>query len=650
MKNLSLSDNLVEFVFSSVLASLSHPACIINISGTIVALNDQYAFLFGKNVPECHGVSIYDILVNLLASKRVFFGREMFEQVMRTRTPVVFEESGAGQIVKVSIAPLFLEKDEVAYLLIDIQDITEYKHTDDTLANSGERFSLAMDMVKAGVWEANLITGENLWSDNVWKLYGLQRGVMPASTELWRGTIHPDDRDMAIKIVETSVEKGCKVEVEYRVIHPDGAVRWLLARGEPIRDSAGLMSSYLGIVSDITERKMAELDEFKYRRHMDYALAKSHVGIFDINLEDFTVKRTAEHGRIFGYEDTSVEWSFERFLGHVVGEDREKIERLHRVFMQERKDYTHECRIRRIDGEIRWIAGQAFFFTDKLGDEVHVLGIVQDITRRKESEAEMEQLQAQLLQAKKLELLGQLAGGIAHDFNNQLSLILGHAELALNKADRLLPFFEHLTVIHEAALRSSELTRQLLAFARKEPVKPKLLDLDQEIRQLLPMITRLVGRNVQFEFCSGARCSTICIDPSQLVQILTNLCVNARDAMAGSGKIAIETGLLHLEKADCIEGHPCHLPGDYVQLSISDTGSGIDNETLHHIFEPFFTTKDVGKGTGLGLSTVYGIVKQNGGGIDCKSEIGNGTTFTIYFPLHRALPVTLDSAHQASSD
>lgn len=635
MKNLFLPDNPVEFVFSSVLASFSCPACIINLSGAIVALNERYALLFGKNVSECQGASLYDLLANLLVSKKVLFGKEMFEQVARTRLPVVFEESGEGQIVKVSIAPLFLEKDEVAYLLIDIHDITEQKHTDDTLANSRERFSLAMDLVKAGVWEANLITGENLWSDNVWTLYGLKRGDKPASTELWRDTIHPADRETAIKTVEKSVEKGCKVEVEYRVVHSDGAVRWLLARGEPIRDHAGVMSSYLGIVADITERKMAQIEEFKYRRHMDYALAKSHVGIYDLNLGDFTVKRTAEHGRIFGYEDDRVEWSFERFLGHVVEEDREKIERLHRVAMQERKDYAHECRIRRIDGTICWIAAQAFFFTDKLSDEVHVLGIVQDITRRKESEAELEKLQAQLLQAQKLELLGQIAGGIAHDFNNHLFLILGNAELALNKADRSMPFFEHLKVIQDAALQSSELTRQLLAFARKEPVKPKLLDLDQEIRQLLPMITRLVGGKIKFEFCAGARWSIISIDPSQLVQVLTNLFVNARDAIAGQGKITIETGELHLNKMECADGHPCKLPGDYVRLSITDTGGGIDKETLPHIFEPFFTTKDVGKGTGLGLSTVYGIVKQNGGGIDCKSEIGQGTTFTIYFPRHQ---------------
>lgn len=635
MKKTSLPGNSVEFVFSSVLVSLPDAACIIDLSGRIINLNDRYASLFGKKVSECHGRSLDDLLENLLASDRILYGKKMREQVVCTRMPVVFEESGPEQIVKVSIAPIRLEKDELDYLMIEIQDITSIKHTNDTLSMSRERFSLAMDLVNAGVWEANLRTGENVWSDNIWQLYGLQKGDKPASTELWRRTIHPDDRDLVMNTVEEAVVHGRKIQIEYRVCHPDSTIRWLVVQGAPLRDSTGELSSYLGVAADITERKIAELEEIKYRHHMDYALEKSHVGIFDLNLADASAKRTAEHDRIFGYEGIAGEWSLEKFLGHVIPEDREKIEQLHRVSMQERQDFSHECRIRRLDGAIRWIAGQAFFFTDRISDEIHVLGIVQDITRRKESEAEMEKLQAQLLQSQKLELLGQIAGGIAHDFNNHLSSILGYAELALEQAGSPLPMHEYLTFIHEAALRSSELTRQLLAFARKQPLKPKVLDLDQEISMLLPMIKRLVDGNIQFEFCSGAQRPIISIDPSQLVQILTNLCINARDAITRSGRITMDTGVHHVGRIGCAdENEPCQIPGDYVRLSVTDTGSGIDKETLPHIFEPFFTTKGVGKGTGLGLATVYGIVKQHGGAIDCQSEIGTGTTFTIYFPLH----------------
>lgn len=636
MKKTSLPGISVEFVFSSVLVSLPDAACIIDLSGRIINLNDRYASLFGKKVSACLGRSLDDLLENLLAADRILFGKKMREQVVRTRMPVVFEESGPEQIVKVSIAPIQLEQDKPDYLMIDIQDITANKHTDDTLSMSRERFSLAMDLANAGVWEANLTTGKNVWSDNIWQLYGLQKGDKPATTELWRSTIHPDDRDLVMKTVEDAVVHGQKIQIEYRVCHPDSTVRWLVVQGAPLRGvSSGELSSYLGVAADITERRMAELEEIKYRRHMDYALEKSHVGIFDLNLADASAKRTAEHDRIFGYEGMTGEWSLEKFLGHVIPEDREKIEQLHRVSMQERKDFSHECRIRRLDGAIRWIAGQAFFFTDQISDEIHVLGIVQDITRRKESEAEMEKLQAQLLQSQKLEVLGQVAGGIAHDFNNHLSSILGYAELALNQAGSSLELHDYLTFIHEAALRSSELTRQLLAFARKQPLKPKVLDLDQEISKLLPMIKRLVDGKIQFEFCSGAQRSIISIDPSQLVQILTNLCINARDAITGSGRITMDTGVLHVDRIDCAEGEPCQHPGEYVRLSVTDTGSGIDKETLPHIFEPFFTTKAVGNGTGLGLATVYGIVKQHGGAIECQSETGKGTTFTIYFPLHR---------------
>lgn len=251
----------------------------------------------------------------------------------------------------------------------------------------------------------------------------------------------------------------------------------------------------------------------------------------------------------------------------------------------------------------------------------------------KRSEDERSLLEAQLHQAQKLESVGRLAGGVAHDFNNMLGVIIGHASLGLIKTDPTHPLHNHLVEINNAAERSADLTRQLLAFARKQAIEPKVLDLNDTISGMLKMLQRLIGEDIHLCWQPGSKLWQVKMDPSQIDQILANLCVNARDAIDTAGKIFIETGNISIDKAYSIN-HTEALEADYVWLSVSDDGSGMDKETLTHIFEPFFTTKDPGKGTGLGLATVYGIVKQNDGFVNVYSEPGSGTTFTIYIPRH----------------
>jgi CheY-like chemotaxis protein len=215
-----------------------------------------------------------------------------------------------------------------------------------------------------------------------------------------------------------------------------------------------------------------------------------------------------------------------------------------------------------------------------------------------------------------------------------LGVIIGHAEIAMNQVDPAQPLHASLMEIHKAAQRSADLTRQLLAFARKQTVAPKVLDLNETVAGMLNMLRRLIGENILLNWQPGKNLWFVKVDPSQIDQILANLCVNARDAIAGVGKLSIETGNRTLDDAYCAT-HPGCMPGEYVLLTVSDSGCGMDKATLAHIFEPFFTTKDVGVGTGLGLATVYGAIKQNNGFINAYSEPGQGTTFTIYLPRHR---------------
>lgn len=261
---------------------------------------------------------------------------------------------------------------------------------------------------------------------------------------------------------------------------------------------------------------------------------------------------------------------------------------------------------------------------DASGRIVNYVAVKRDIT-------EDLRLAAQFQQAQKMEAVGLLAGGVAHDYNNMLTVILGYAGLALKKVDPAQPLHANLEQIIKAAKRSSEITRQLLTFARKQTIIPVVLDLNQAVEGMLKMLRRLIGEDIDLAWLPVRGLCQVKIDPVQIDQILANLCVNARDAISNVGKVTIETGNAIFDESYCAQ-HAGFAAGEYALLAVSDDGCGMDKETLDQIFEPFFTSKGIGQGTGLGLSTVYGIVKQNNGFINVYSEPGKGTTFRIYLP------------------
>ncbi len=256
---------------------------------------------------------------------------------------------------------------------------------------------------------------------------------------------------------------------------------------------------------------------------------------------------------------------------------------------------------------------------------------IRDISRRKLADAENLRLSAQLHQAQKMEAIGHLAGGVAHDFNNMLTVIIGYAELALRKVDPSQPLYSDLREIIQAAKHSTDITRQLLAFARKQAIAPVLLDLNQSVASMLKMLRRLIGEDIELTWLPDKFPCPVKMDPVQIDQIMANLCVNARDAIDNIGKVTIETGTVTFDMSYCAH-HAGYVAGEYVLLAVSDDGCGMDKKTLGQIFEPFFTSKELGQGTGLGLATVYGIVRQNNGFINVYSEPGTGTTFKIYLP------------------
>ena len=307
-----------------------------------------------------------------------------------------------------------------------------------------------------------------------------------------------------------------------------------------------------------------------------------------------------------------------------------------------RQPFSMEYRLRHHSGEYRWLQDDGTPRFDSEGNFIGFIGHCLDISERKHAEEEREKLQQKLNQAQKMESVGRLAGGVAHDFNNMLGIILGHADLALEQLDPANPIAADLREIHRAAERSADLTRQLLTFARKQIISPRILDLNEIVAGLLKMLRRVIGEDITLSWKPSPGLWKLRIDPSQIDQILANLCVNARDAIHGIGEIVVETENCQIDAEYCAT-HPEYIPGDYVALIVSDNGCGMSKETREMLFEPFFTTKELGKGTGLGLATIYGIVRQNKGFISVYSELESGSTFKIY------LPRLLDSQEPAPS-
>jgi len=434
----------------------------------------------------------------------------------------------------------------------------------------------------------------------------------------------PEAKEAVLQAIELLMEKG-QNSIEAPLLTKDGSLLPFILTGVKFATEGRLY--FMGIGVDISERRQAveQLRENVARlKALLNATSDSVIlidpkgTILDLN-ENSAHRRDLNKGKMLGR-------NLFDFLPPEAAANRHKavIQTL-----QEKRLVQYDENRGGKDYRIR-----LFPVIDERGDVFQVASFSRDITESKQAEEEKALLEAQFHQAQKMESVGQLAGGVAHDFNNMLGVILGHAELAQKKLDSAHPVFVNLEEIRKAATRSAQITRQLLAFARKQTVALKILDLNETVEGMLKMLRRLIGENINLAWMPENGLWPVLMDPSQVDQILANLCVNARHAIGGVGKITVETGNSTLDEQYC-DGHAGFVSGDYVRLVVCDNGCGMDRQILAHIFEPFFTTKKVGEGTGLGLATVYGAVKQNNGFIYAESEPGQGATFTIYLPRYK---------------
>ncbi len=612
-----------------------------------------------------------------------------------------------------------------------------------------ERMSVQLSQrAAAGLayWELDYSTGRVQWWGDVERLFGREQSRL-RTLGLFLSCVHPDDRDKFQSAVEPSFLNHEELDVEFRIVTPEGKVRWLLGRGQPHYDDRGNPVAMVSVSVDVTElrrtqdatarlaalvegsedaiiayrldgvltdwnqaaarlygysaeeaigqnvsilvpsgrahelagilktvaagkriqqfetvrqKKDGSLVEVSFsvspiagqngtiiggssiirditsRKRMEEALRRSEErfrlvaratrdAISDWDIASGVLWRSESFWEHFGYPAKEAEPDVAAWKNLIHPEDRNRVwSGLQTELARHADSYEVEYRFRRADDSYAIVLDRAYIVYGESGEPARAVSTMTDLSDRRE-------LEEQFRQAQKMEAVGRLAGGIAHDFNNLLMVISGCAEMMREEIGPEGGLHKNLAQVLKAAATAAALTQQLLAFSRKQVLSPRIIDLNAVVEDSVNIIKRLIGEDVELKVSLGQALGAVKADPSQMVQVLLNLCVNARDAMPNGGRLTIATENVSID-LEAARKRPAFVPGNYAALVVSDTGTGMTAEARAHIFEPFFTTKELGKGTGLGLSTVYGIIKQSGGYIWVDSDLGRGSSFSLYFP------------------
>ena len=609
---------------------------LTDFEGRIVYSNPAHHTMQGYGPQELIGMHIWDLMAH--DSHRVK-AREYYQTIISNKpAPTVYcnrDRTRDGREIDTQINWDYIhnEKNEVTGIISIVEDITERKRAEEALRESEEKYRILFNIFPLGITVSD--PSGNIVESNprAAELLGIvkdEHETRRIDAEQWQiirpdGTLMPATEWASVRALQ---ENRLVENTEMGIVKSGGEITWINVTAAPLPlENYGVVITY----NDITDRKAAE-DALKNR---EYLLNKIFdvlpIGLWFADKNGKLLQGNPAGVRIWGAEPTVPMEEYGVFKARRLPSGKEIATddwALAHTIREGATIVDELLEIDSFDGKKKIILNYTAPVLDDLGNIHGAIVVNHDITER-------EQLHAQLQQAQKMESVGRLAGGVAHDFNNMLGVIFGHIEMALDDVDPAAPLHASLQAIQHAAERSAALTRQLLAFARKQTIAPKVIDINETVAGMLNMLRRLIGEDIDLLWQPGENLLPVKVDPSQIDQLLANLCVNARDAIEGVGNITIETASAAFDEAYCAAHHG-FVPGEYILLAVSDDGCGMDKKTLNQIFEPFFTTKEQGKGTGLGLASIYGMVKQNNGFINVYSEPGQGTTFRIYLPVYMA--------------
>jgi PAS domain S-box-containing protein len=605
----------------------------VDIDGTVVSANPAAAAIFGGE----KGGGLVGKPISALLGEQAS-GLSPADAAGDRRQEISLGEGDERRDFDVTSSPLNLRADEVGSLLV-LRDITERKRTETALRTSEERFRAIFEQGSVGiaVFDADRHFVRvnpalcSMLGYEEQELVGMTVDVItaPAYVDRTRG----ESGDLI-------AGESPLLQMDKQYLRKDGTLVWGHVAAGLLRGGDGSPLGTVAMVRDISEQKRAAeaLKTTQAQLEAAMELASLVDWEFDAINEVFTF-----NDRLYAFYGTTAEAQGGYLMSaadytakFVYPDDQELVPaEVAKVLQGDDPDQIAylEHRIVRGDGEVRYIAVRYGIVLDEEGRPIGTHGSNQVITERKRTELALDHAEEQLRQSQKMEAVGQLAGGIAHDFNNLLTAIIGNSDLALGAMPADDPNREFVEGIKEVGERAAVLTKQILAFSRRQMLQPEVVDLNDVVRRLQPLLVRTLGEKIQVETLMAPDLMPAEVDPHQMEQVLMNLAVNARDAMPDGGRLLIVTANAELGPEDATPESELE-PGSYVMLAVSDTGLGMDADTRSRVFEPFFTTKALGKGTGLGLSTVFGIVRQSGGGVTVDSQPGEGSTFRVYLPVH----------------
>lgn len=517
---------------------------------------------------------------------------------------------------------------ELAALVDNLhQEIKEREKTELELRKTQQRYSIAIDGSSGGLWDIDLVTGEVFYSARWKRMLGYEDVEISSRIEEWESRIHPDDYMTVVETRKAYLDGRIPdYEVKYRLRHKNGSYRWLRDRGACLRDSEGRPYRMAGSYIDITERKVMKNALLETEKRYRELFEESKDMVFIVNTGGRLVDINRAGSELLGYTKEEL-LALDLVDGlHITRKARSEF--LHKL-LPEGYVKDAELELTRKDGGTVAVHVSASLMHDAKGKLIGYRGIAHDMTERK-------RLEQRLLQSQKMESIGLLAGGVAHEFNNLLTAIIGFADELQESVDRHDERSRsNIRTIQSAAHQAAKFTRDLLSFTRQQAMDLRPVAVNDVIRETLKLLHKMFSKSIHFSQGLSRKSLTVMADSGQLGQVIMNLSINAKDSMPDGGEIRIRTWQTDLD-LETARNNGLEEAGDYVVISLSDSGKGMDERTLDRIFEPFFTTKKVGEGTGLGLFIVYGIIKQHKGVIQAESTPGKGTTFMIYLPMQKS--------------